>query len=99
MIKICILNKKLVSGLNNDELTVLYDLFKSGLYSWKVELTVITEFFGVQINSDPISRTFSLNRPPYNGTCSIDPLSGYALQTKFNIICKHWAGNFIKNLF
>ncbi|WAQ96807.1 AGRE1-like protein [Mya arenaria] len=33
---------------------------------------------------------FITNLPPYGGNCSIEPLSGYALSTVFEISCRGW---------
>ncbi|XP_076075764.1 polycystin-1-like protein 2 [Mytilus galloprovincialis] len=33
---------------------------------------------------------FITNLPPYGGTCDIDPISGYALETEFEIRCRGW---------
>ena len=39
---------------------------------------------------------FLTNKPPYGGSCSVDPLEGYAAHTNFSAFCqdwKEWRGN------
>ena len=71
--------------------TVLYNLFKSGLNSWKVDLVVTTVNIYAETKTRKVTQIYKLNKLPYNGTCSVSPTSGYALQTYFNIFCQYWA--------
>ena len=57
-----------------------------------MELYTLTVSYGVVTNaiSTPTA-TYVLNQNPYNGTCSVSPLTGYAMKTNFTIDCQYWA--------
>lgn len=56
---------------------------------WKVELTVSTTTNGVTTNGTN-SIILKRNQVPYNGMCSLQNSTGYALQTMFVINCTKW---------
>lgn len=92
-------------GLNDKELVISQELFVkySEFNFWKVECMIQalydTEGEYIDVNSTMI---LSLIKPPFNGSCTIEPNSGYALVTDFSIKCFDWidvGGNVSNYLF
>ncbi|RNA44723.1 Location of vulva defective 1 [Brachionus plicatilis] len=80
-------------GLNEKEMVISQDLFTkySELYYWKVEC-MIQALYDIEGDYIDVNSTMhlSLIKPPYNGSCVIEPDSGFALMTDFMIDCIDW---------
>jgi hypothetical protein len=77
--------------MNQAELSISRLLFQASNtpLHWKVELNLVIAKSGANSSANA-SMIYSINKPPQNGTCSIDKLIGYAAQTFFNIKCVNW---------
>ncbi len=58
---------------------------------WKVELTITitSSLSGVSANSTTFV-VYNINETPFGGSCGLDRLSGYAIESFFNITCLNW---------
>lgn len=67
----------------------LFEKYKD-TFNWKIELSLesITDQSGTSTGYS--SLILYKNQIPTNGTCSINPTSGYAMDTLFNISCWNW---------
>ena len=76
----------LILGNNTSNLTATKQLLldNSQTVFWRFEVTY--EFLS---GSSTSALDFTINRPPGNGSCSIDPISG-TTNTLFNILCQDW---------
>ena len=57
---------------------------------WKVEFFIFTVSDGLNANGST-SMTLKKNQKPYNGSCSIDLLEGFVMETHFSFNCENWA--------
>lgn len=68
------------------------DLFKSlsTIIYWKIEFKVVANYTAVFALNGSTQMILKINEPPSNGTCAVDPPSGYALIDYFQIKCIDW---------
>jgi hypothetical protein len=76
----------IILGANTSNFTATNQLFLSNpqINLWRFE--VVYTFPSATSSS---SLNFIINQPPYNGSCSIDPLNG-TTSTLFTISCPNW---------
>jgi REJ domain len=76
----------IVLGTNTSNFTSTNQLFLANpqitLWRFEVIYTFVSETSSSALN-------FVINQPPYNGSCSINPLNG-TTSTLFNILCPDW---------
>jgi hypothetical protein len=79
------------AGLSNEYFVVLRDLFRDfpNQVYWKVESNIhLTTFAGDSLTASS-SILFYVNFSPFNGMCSISPITG-TTNTLFTIYCNNW---------
>jgi len=85
-------NTSYIKGDDTSELTMASAMFTTNpdVKRWKVEfgLTAVSKQNGIANGAS--SLILELNQIPYNGTCSVTPDNGTALQTLFTFTCKDW---------
>jgi hypothetical protein len=85
-------NTSYVKGTDTAELTMASAMFTTNpdVKRWKIEfgLTAVSKQNGIANGAS--SLILQLNQIPYNGTCTVTPDNGTALQTLFTFTCKDW---------
>ena len=73
-------------------MTILYNLFDGITEQYEVIFTISTTSWIPSLNNQQFSTNMilSANQKPYNGHCTVDLSSGYALITYFTITCLDW---------
>ena len=86
------LNSTHLSGTKRRKLALLPELFSSftNVIHWKVQFEVssVSTEAGVAVGFSSV--VLGVNQLPFNGSCSIFPLSGISMETEFNITCSNW---------
>ena len=79
--------RSIISGRNTNNLTVGKELFLTNrhIQYWRLEVV-----YSFPTGMSSSSLDIILNKPPKNGSCSIDPLNGTATTTPFRISCLNW---------
>ena len=80
-------------GQNTHELVISEDLFYKyqNIFFWKVDLKIEALYtIGGEYIDVYSTIVLSIIKSPFNGTCDIQPDSGYALVTDFSIECFDW---------
>ncbi|XP_065660243.1 uncharacterized protein LOC105846130 isoform X4 [Hydra vulgaris] len=74
------------TGFLTPNLTINKDiLLESARYTF-----IVAVGFADEINRSIFKFTKTTSTKPTSGYCNVDPMEGYALETKFNIFCNKW---------